>query len=239
MSEQGWVRAAKGHEIKPEELNYRSGDDFLAAARGRSNQLACFLDSSGRSYSVSAHELPSARSLGEPLTGRFSPPAGAVFRSLSIGAAEERVLVASDAGYGFVTQLENLHTRQKAGKQLLSVPSGSDVLPLAPIADSEEGVLVVATSEGYLLAFYLNELPELPRGKGNKLISIPPKARKDGEKVAGAIAIAKGQDCLVWAGQRYLRLSWSDTENYWGERAQRGRKLPRGFQKVSRLTLAE
>ena len=239
LSEQGWVRAAKGHEIKPEELNYRSGDAFLAAARGRSNQLACFIDSSGRSYSISAHELPSARSLGEPLTGRFSPPAGAIFRSLTIGAADERVLVASDAGYGFVTQLENLHSRQKAGKQLLSLPAGSDALPLAPIADNEEGVLVVATTEGYLLAFYLSELPELPRGKGNKLINIPPKARKDGEKVAGAIAVAKGQDCLVWAGQRYLRLSWSDTEHYWGERAQRGRKLPRGFQKVSRLTLAE
>ena len=239
LSEQGWVRAAKGHEIKPEELNYRSGDAFLAAVRGRSNQLACFIDSSGRSYSISAHELPSARSLGEPLTGRFSPPSGAVFRSLAIGAADERVLVASDAGYGFVTQLENLHSRQKAGKQLLSLPAGSAALPLAPIADSEEGVLVVATSEGYLLAFYLSELPELARGKGNKLINIPPKARKAGEKVAGAIAIAKGQDCLVWAGQRYLRLSWNDTEHYWGERAQRGRKLPRGFQKVSRLTLAD
>ena len=239
LSEQGWVRAAKGHEIKPEELNYRSGDAFLAAVRGRSNQLACFIDSSGRSYSISAHELPSARSLGEPLTGRFSPPSGAVFRSLAIGAADERVLVASDAGYGFVTQLENLHSRQKAGKQLLSLPAGSAALPLAPIADSEEGVLVVATSEGYLLAFYLSELPELARGKGNKLINIPPKARKAGEKVAGAIAIAKGQDCLVWAGQRYLRMSWSDTEHYWGERAQRGRKLPRGFQKVSRLTLAD
>jgi len=239
LSEQGWVRSAKGHEIKPEELNYRSGDAFLAATRGRSNQLACFIDSSGRSYSLPAHELPSARSLGEPLTGRFSPPAGASFRSLAIGAPNERVLVASDAGYGFVTQLENLYTRQRAGKQLLSVPDGADVLPLAPVADSEEGVLVSATSNGYLLAFYLSELPELARGKGNKLINIPPKARKDGEKVAGAIAIAKGQDCLVWAGQRYLRMSWSDTEHYWGERAQRGRKLPRGFQKVSRLTLAE
>ena len=239
LSEQGWVRSAKGHEIKPEELNYRSGDAFLASVRGRSNQLVCFIDSSGRSYSLPAHELPSARSLGEPLTGRFSPAAGASFRSLAIGAPEDRVLVASDAGYGFVTQLENLHTRQKAGKQLLSVPAGSDVLPLAPVAESEEGVLVAATTEGYLLAFYLSELPELARGKGNKLINIPPKARKDGEKVAGAIAIAKGQDCLVWAGQRYLRMSWSDTEHYWGERAQRGRKLPRGFQKVSRLTLAE
>ena len=239
LSEQGWVRSAKGHEIKPEELNYRSGDAFLASVRGRSNQLACFIDSSGRSYSLPAHELPSARSLGEPLTGRFSPPDGASFRSLAIGSPEDRVLVASDAGYGFVTQLENLYTRQKAGKQLLSVPDGSDVLPLAPVADSEEGVLIAATSDGYLLAFYLSELPELARGKGNKLINIPSKARKDGEKVAGAIAIAKGQDCLVWAGQRYLRMSWSDTEHYWGERAQRGRKLPRGFQKVTKLTLAE
>ncbi|MFW5816343.1 MAG: DNA gyrase subunit A, partial [Wenzhouxiangella sp.] len=239
LSEQGWVRAAKGHDINPEELNYRSGDAFMAAARGRSNQLACFLDSTGRSYSLPAHELPSARSLGEPLTGRFSPPSDAAFRTLAVGAPDDRVLVASDAGYGFITQMENLHTRQKAGKQLLSVPAGADVLALAPVAESEEGVLVAATSAGYLLAFYLSELPELARGKGNKLINIPPKARKQGERVAGAIAIAAGQDCLVWAGQRYLRLSWSDTENYWGERAQRGSKLPRGFQKVTRLTLAD
>jgi topoisomerase IV subunit A len=239
LSDNGWVRAAKGHEIKPEELNYRAGDAYLAAARGRSTQQACFLDSAGRSYSLAAHELPSARSLGEPLTGRFSPSAGAVFRTLAIGAPEDRVLVASDAGYGFVTAMESLYTRQKAGKQLLSLPAGADVLPIASVADVDEGVIVCATTEGYLLAYYIKELPELARGKGNKMINIPPKARKDGEKVAGAIVIAAGQDCLVWAGQRYLRLSWSDTENYWGERAQRGRKLPRGFQKVSRLTLAE
>jgi topoisomerase IV subunit A len=239
LSENGWVRAAKGHEINPEELNYRSGDAFLAASRGRSTQAACFLDSTGRSYSLVARELPSARSLGEPLTGRFQPPSGAVFRSVAIGASEDKVLLASTAGYGFVTALENLHTRQKAGKQLLTVPNGYDVLPIAPVNDAEEGVIVCATSEGYLLAYYLSELPELARGKGNKLINIPPKSRKAGEYVAGAIAIAAGEDCLVWAGQRYLRLSWSDTENYWGERAQRGRKLPRGFQKVTRLTLAE
>ena len=238
LSEQGWVRAAKGHDIKPEELNYRSGDAFLAAARGRSNQPVCFVDSTGRSYSLPAHELPSARSLGEPLTGRFSPPAGVGFCTLASGAATDQIVVASDAGYGFVTRLEALHSRQKAGKQLLTLPAGAGVLPLAPVADAEDGVLVAATTEGYLLAFYLNELPELSRGKGNKLINIPPKARQGGEKVAGVIALAQGQDCLVWAGQRYLRLSWSDTENYWGERAQRGRKLPRGFQKVSRLSLA-
>jgi len=239
LSDNGWVRAAKGHDINAEELNYRAGDAYMAAARGRSTQMACFLDSSGRSYSLVAHELPSARSLGEPLTGRFSPPDGAAFRTLAIGPPEARVVLASDAGYGFVTQLENLHTRQKAGKQVLTLPEGADVLPIAPVADGDEGVLICATTEGYLLAYYLSELPEMARGKGNKLINIPPKARKGGEKVAGAIAIAAGQDCLVWAGQRYLRLSWSDTENYWGERAQRGRKLPRGFQKVTRLTLAQ
>ena len=239
LSDNGWVRSAKGHDIKPEELNYRAGDGFLAAARGRSTQTACFLDSTGRSYSLIAHELPSARSLGEPLTGRFSPPAGAVFRSLAVGAAEDRVLLASTAGYGFVTQLSNLHTRQKAGKQALTVPDGSDVLPVCPVNDSEDGVIVCATTEGYLLAYYVCDLPELARGKGNKLINIPPKARKAGEQMAGAIVIGHGEDCLVWAGQRYLRLSWNDTENYWGERAQRGRKLPRGFQKVTRLTLAE
>jgi topoisomerase IV subunit A len=239
LSDNGWVRAAKGHDIKPEELNYRAGDGYLAAARGRSTQTACFLDSTGRSYSLIAHELPSARSLGDPLTGRFSPPSGAAFRSVAIGAPEDRVLLASTAGYGFVTQLENLHTRQKAGKQSLTVPDGADVLPVAPVNDADEGVIVCATTEGYLLAYYVTELPELTKGKGNKLINIPPKARKAGEQMAGAIVIAHGEDCLVWAGQRYLRLSWNDTEHYWGERAQRGRKLPRGFQKVTRLSLAE
>jgi len=239
LSENGWVRAAKGHDIKAEELNYRAGDGHLASARGRSSQMACFLDSTGRSYSLIAHELPSARSLGDPLTGRFSPPDEAVFRSLAIGASEDRIVLASDAGYGFVTVLENLYSRNKAGKQSLTVPSGHDVLPIAPIADFNEGVLVCATTDGYLLAYYLQELPEMARGKGNKLINIPPKLRKQGVKVAGALAISAGQDCLVWAGQRYLRLSWSDTENYWGERGQRGKKLPRGFQNVSRLGLAD
>ncbi|MCA1778288.1 MAG: DNA topoisomerase IV subunit A [Xanthomonadaceae bacterium] len=239
LSEQGWVRVAKGHDIEPAELNYRAGDGYLHAACGRSNQLVCAIDSSGRSYSMPAHELPSARSLGEPLTGRFSPPAGARFPGIAAGDATDRVLLASTAGYGFVTRLENLYTRQKAGKQVLSVPAGYSVLPPSPVSEDEEAVIVCATSGGNLLAYYLAELPELNRGKGNKLINIPPKARKEGEIMAGAIAVVKGQDCLVWAGQRYLRLSWADTENYWGERAQRGGLLPRGFRRVDRLTLAD
>jgi len=239
LSDNGWIRAAKGHEIDPAELNYKSGDAYLHAARGRSNQLACVIDSTGRSYSMPAHELPSARSNGEPLTGRFSPPAGGAFRGVAVGDSADRVLLASTAGYGFITKLENLHTRQKAGKRLLTVPDGFDVLPPAPVTDDDEAVIVCATSSGHLLACYLAELPELARGKGNKLINIPPKARKQGEVMVGAIALVKGQDCLVWAGQRYLRLSWAESENYWGERAQRGGLLPRGFRKVDRLTLAE
>ncbi|MDT8450651.1 MAG: DNA topoisomerase IV subunit A [Wenzhouxiangellaceae bacterium] len=238
LSENGWIRAAKGHDIDPTELNYKAGDGYLHAARGRSNQLACVLDSTGRSYSLPAHELPSARSNGEPLTGRFSPPAGGAFRGVAIGETGDRVLVASTAGYGFVTRLENLHTRQKAGKHLLSVPEGFDALPPSPVTEDDEAVIVAATSAGHLLACYLNELPELSKGKGNKLINIPAKARQAGEVMAGALALVKGQDCLVWAGQRYLRLSWAETENYWGERAQRGGLLPRGFRKVDRLTLA-
>ncbi|MGK7295515.1 MAG: DNA topoisomerase IV subunit A [Candidatus Wenzhouxiangella sp. M2_3B_020] len=239
LSENGWIRAAKGHDVDAPELNYKSGDAYLHAARGRSNQLACALDSTGRSYSMPAHELPSARSNGEPLTGRFSPPAGSSFRGVALGDPSDRVLLTTTAGYGFVTKLENMHTRQKAGKQLLTVPDGYDVLPPSPVAEDEEATIICATSAGHLLACYLSELPELSKGKGNKLINIPPKARKDGEVMVGAIALVKGQDCLVWSGQRYLRLSWSDSENYWGERAQRGGLLPRGYRKVDRLTLAE
>ncbi|GAB4173557.1 MAG: DNA topoisomerase IV subunit A [Wenzhouxiangellaceae bacterium] len=238
LSENGWIRAAKGHEIDPTELSYRAGDAFLHAARGRTNQWVCVLDSTGRSYALPAHELPSARSHGEPLTGRFSPPRDAAFRGVAIGADSDRVLLASTAGYGFVTRLANLQTRLKAGKQVLSVGKGYEALPPSPIHGEEEAVIVCATTGGRLLAYYLGELPELTRGKGNKLIHIPPKVRQDGERLAGAIALIKGQDCLVWAGQRYLRLSWSDTEQYWGERAQRGTLLPRGFRKVDRLTLA-
>ena len=239
LSENGWVRAAKGHEVVAQDLNYREGDDYLASARGRSNQLACFLDATGRSYSLPTHQLPSARSLGEPLTGRFSIPSDASIVAVTIGADEDRVLLSSNLGYGFVTAVSNLHTRQKAGKQILSVPKGSQALGISRVADPAEGILLAVTSAGYLLAFYVEELPELQKGKGIKLINIPPKARSAGERMVGAVVLAEGQEALVWAGQRYMKITWSDTDHYWGERAQRGRKLPRGFQKVTGLTLAD
>ncbi|HEY7906682.1 MAG TPA: DNA topoisomerase IV subunit A, partial [Wenzhouxiangella sp.] len=127
----------------------------------------------------------------------------------------------------------------KAGKQILSVPKGGMALGIEPVSDPKEGILLAVTSSGYLLAFYVEQLPELAKGKGNKLINIPAKARSEGEHMVGAVVLAEGGEALVWAGQRYLKIGWSDTDHYWGERAQRGRKLPRGFQKVTRLTLAD
>ena len=236
LSTNGWARSAKGHEIDPGGLNFKSGDHYLHSARGRSNQQAVFLDTSGRSYSLPAHTLPSARSQGEPLTGRFSPPAGTRFTGVILAKPEAHVLLASDFGYGFYTRVENLYSRKKAGKKALSPPKDSGVLLPVMIKDLQSAFVVAATTAGHLLAFPLSELPELNRGKGNKIINIPPKLLKAGrEKMAGITVVPQAGKVLVWAGQRYLRLKWSDLEHYMGERAKRGLKLPRGFQKVDRL----
>ncbi len=236
LSKRGWARAAKGHDIDPASLNYKSGDAYRHATRGRSNQLAVFLDSTGRSYSLPAHTLPSARSQGEPLTGRFNPKPGAEFIGTIIGKPSDHVLLASDAGYGFFTQIENLYARGKAGKKALNPPKDARALAPIPVADLETAYLVAATTGGHMLAFPLADLPELAKGKGNKIINIPPKARKEAnEKVAGVVVIPEGGKFLVWSGKRYLRIKWGDLEHYQGERAKRGLKLPRGFQKVDRL----
>ncbi len=238
LSERGWARLAKGHDIDPGSLNYKSGDKFLHSARGRSNQQAVFLDSAGRSYALPAHTLPSARGQGEPLTSRFTPAAGAQFAAAVIGAPEDRLVLASSHGYGFLTRVENLYSRNKAGKAMLTVPKGARPLLPAPVGDPASDRVAAATSNGHLLVIPLAELPELARGKGNKIINVPPKRLKAGDEEVVAVAvIPEGGQLLVWAGQRYLRLKWSDLEHYLGERAQRGRKLPRGFQKVERLEL--
>ena len=177
LSQSGWVRLAKGHDIDPTSLNYRAGDAFLDAARGRSNEQAVFLDSSGRAYALPAHSLPSARGLGEPLTSRFTLPSGARVVAALAGPPERKIVLASTFGYGFVTELGNLHSRMKAGKAMISLPKGAQpVLPCR--VDQPEGAtaksmtLVCATSEGHLLAFSLAELPELAKGKGNKILSV-------------------------------------------------------------------
>ena len=239
LSRSGWVRAAKGHDIDASTLNYKAGDEYQHAATGRSNQQAVFLDSSGRAYAINAHTLPSARSLGEPLTSKFTPPEGAQFLYAVAGDAQQRLVLASSWGYGFVTETGNLHSRMKAGKAMLSLPGDSIPVEPAVIASAEADTVVCATSDGYVLVFPLADLPELAKGKGNKLINIPPKRLKAGEEhMVGMVVIAEGQEVLVWAGQRYLRMGKKDLEHFVGERAKRGHKLPRGFQRVTKVEVA-
>ncbi|NIP18842.1 MAG: DNA topoisomerase IV subunit A [Xanthomonadales bacterium] len=239
LSKSGWVRAAKGHDIDPLSLNYKAGDEFQDAARGRSNQQAVFLDSTGRAYALPAHTLPSARGLGEPLTSRFNTPEGARFVYALAGDSEQKIVLASTFGYGFVTDTGNLHSRMKAGKAMISLPPGAEPVRPAAIPGEDSDTIICVTSEGYLLAFALAELPELTKGKGNKLINVPPKKLKAGEeRMVGMVVKGGREEILVWAGQRYLRMSDRDLEHYRSDRAKRGRKLPRGFQRVTRIELA-
>ena len=242
LSEKGWVRAAKGHDVKPQELNYRAGDEFAQAAKGRSNDLLVFLDSDGRSYTALAHTLPSARGQGEPLSGRFRVKNDARFVGVLIGSGDSKVLLASNAGYGFVGTLNNMVTKNKAGKTCLSVPTGGIALPPVMIEpglhDAENANVAAVTNQGRMLVFALKDLPELAKGKGNKLLNVPSAAFKSGEEeLVGAVVVGVRDELLVHAGQRHLRLKAKDLESYAGERARRGRRLPRGFQKVDRLSV--
>jgi len=239
LSKSGWARLAKGHEIDPVSLNYRAGDEYQHSAHGRSNEQAVFLDESGRAYALPAHSLPSARGLGEPLSSRFTPPDGSSFIYCLAGSADKKILLASSFGYGFVTQLENLYSRMKAGKAMISLPAGAVPLAPAEIDPDTSSTVVCVSSDGYLLAFPLKEVPELAKGKGNKLINIPPKRLKAGdEHITGLIVMSEKDEILVWAGQRYLRMGEKDIDHFRGDRAQRGRKLPRGFQRVTRIERA-
>lgn len=234
LSEKGWVRAAKGHDVDAAGLSYREGDGPLAAVRSRSNQQVVFLDSEGRSYSTAAHTLPSARGNGEPLTGRFSPPAGAAFRALAAGENDTRLVLASSHGYGFLTRFENLTGRNKAGKAVLNLSTGAQVLQPATVAAVDSDRIVAVTSAGNLLAIPASELPELERGKGNKIIDIP-RAKLATERVIAVAAVAPGQTLQVKSGARTMGLSFKDLDEYVGARATRGRLLPRGWQKVDGL----
>jgi topoisomerase-4 subunit A len=232
LSERGWVRAAKGHDVDVAGLAYRSGDQFLAAARGKSNQLAVFIDSTGRAYSVGAHTLPSARGQGEPLSGHFNPPDGSSFRAVLIGAPEDRWVIASAAGYGFVVRLAELHSRNKAGKTVLRVPQGSSVVPATPVGEAGKW-LAAASTDGRLLVFPVSELPELPRGKGNKILSVP---SKDGVTLAAICVLAKEQALRIDSAQRHMTIKPGDLAHYAGERGRRGMALPRGWRTVDRLS---
>jgi topoisomerase-4 subunit A len=231
LSERGWVRAAKGHEVDVETLAYRSGDRFLAAALGRSNQTCIFLDSTGRAYNVATHTLPSARGQGEPLSGHLNPPDGSSFCAVLIGQPDDRWVVASSAGYGFVVKLEELYTRNKAGKAALRVPDGATVVPAAPTG-ADGAWLAAVSTDGRLLVFALDELPELAKGKGNKILGLPSKGE---ERLAAVCVLGKQQALKIQSGQRVMTLKAQDLDHYRAARGRRGSALPRGWRKVERM----
>ncbi|MFO8023893.1 DNA topoisomerase IV subunit A [Thiohalophilus sp.] len=240
LSEKGWIRTAKGHEVDPTELNYKSGDACLNSARGKSNQLAVVIDSTGRTYALPAHTLPSARGQGEPLTGRLTPPSGAIFCGVVTGSPEQLVLLATSHGYGLVTKLEDMITRNKKGKAMLKVPEGARVLPPVPVTDMETYWVAMVSNEGKLLIHHVYELPVLPRGKGVKIMNIPPAKAKSGQEYATAVTVLEEQDSLrIYSGKRHKVLKPKEMEPYEGERAQRGIKLPQGFRNVTRMEPVE
>lgn len=236
LSEKGWIRQAKGHEVDSANLSYKAGDSFLADAHGKSNEYACLFDSTGRSYSVLAHSLPSARSQGEPLTKRLKPPAGSRFVDVLMAQPKDLVLLASDAGYGFVTEFENFFAKNKAGKALLNCPKGAQVLTPMLVQDFEAQYLAAVTTEGRMLVFPIACLPQLAKGKGNKIIGIPSARVAAREEYCSAMAvISEGSSVTLYSGKRHITLKWKDIEHFQGERGRRGMKLPRGFRNVSRM----
>ncbi|WP_117309918.1 DNA topoisomerase IV subunit A [Stenotrophomonas sp. G4] len=236
LSEKGWIRAAKGHDVDASALSYRDGDALQGAVRARSTQQVAFLDSEGRAYSTPVHTLPSARGNGEPLTGRFSPAAGTSFVTLASAEPDTRFVLASTHGYGFVTRFENLIGRNKAGKAMLNLSAGSSVLTPSVVANVATDRIVAVTSSGNLLAIAANDLPELDKGKGNKIIEIP-KAKLATERVVAIVAISPGQTLQVRSGQRTMGLKFNELDAYLGARATRGHLLPRGWQKVEGLSV--
>jgi topoisomerase-4 subunit A len=236
LSANGWVRAAKGHDIDPQGLGYKPGDSFLSAARGKSNQFAVFLDTVGRTYSLEAHSLPSARGQGEPITARFALPPGARFVSVAIGLESQHHLLASDYGYGFLTEMGNLHSKNQKGKAMLKVPEGANALPSLAVDEAKHQHLAAITSAGYLLVIALKDLPVLPKGKGNKIIQIPRKKLAEREEILKHLVVFDPRDCLViQSGKRTFKLTPETLKDYTAERGRRGRKLPRGFRSVERV----
>ncbi|MEI8054453.1 MAG: DNA topoisomerase IV subunit A [bacterium] len=239
LSQQGWIRVAKGHEIDPLTLSYKAGDSFKQAVFGRSNQLAVFLDSTGRTYALPAHKLPSARGQGEPLTSRLNPLPGATFEGVIIGNPEQLILLASDAGYGFIAKLEDLYTKNRSGKATLNLPKNAKALPPRMITNIDDQYLTTITNEGRMLLFPLAYLPTLSRGKGNKIISIPSAlAAKHEEYVVDLVVLSKTDKLVLTSGKRSLTLSFVDLAAYQGERGRRGNKLPRGLQSIDSVRVS-
>jgi topoisomerase-4 subunit A len=240
LSEKGWVRAAKGHDIDVRSLNYKSGDSFQSSAQGRSNQVAYFLDSTGRIYNVTTHNLPSARGQGEPLSGRLTPPDGATFVGVMMGQPDDYYLLSTDGGYGFACKLADMVTRNKKGKVVLNVPRGANVLPPVRVRSLEHDWILAITSAGYMLVTSLSELPILAKGKGNKIINIPAAKFKSREEFVKAISLVQdGEKVTIHAGKKHKTMRGAEVDEYAAERGRRGWKLPRGYQSVDAVEVQD
>jgi len=228
LSQMGWVRSAKGHDIDAQGLSYKAGDNFLASAKGKSNQPVVFIDSTGRSYAVDPITLPSARSQGEPLTGKLTPPPGAVIEHVLMAPEEKKLLMASDAGYGFVCTFNDLISRNRAGKALISLPNNAKVLPPLEIHHPDDMLLAISAA-GRMLMFPVSDLPELSKGKGNKIISIPSAEAAKGEDKLAYLFILPAQSTLtIHVGKRKIKLRPEELQKVTGERGRRG-TLMRGL----------
>ena len=241
LSDKGWVRAAKGHEVDARSLEYKMGDQFLQAARGRTNETATFMDSTGRTYSLPAHKLPSARGHGEPLSASFNPPPGASWSGVMMGNPEDLYLIASDAGYGLVVKLGDLLTDRRAGKAVLKVPKGAKALPPQRVMAYQDDWLAAVTNTGRMIVFAVGDLPQMEKGKGDKILGIPgAKVQKREEYLIGIAVFKEGQQLMLRTGKGELKLrSGNDIDQYVSERALRGSKLPRGHQEVKEIEAVE
>ncbi|WP_047691540.1 DNA topoisomerase IV subunit A [Vibrio sp. ZOR0018] len=238
LSEKGWVRHAKGHDVDCQSLSYKSGDQYLAHACGKSNQQVVFLGSDGRSYSLEAHSLPSARSQGEPITGRLNITEGSSIRQVVMGEEDQLWLVGSDAGYGFVCKGGELLSKNRSGKALVNLPENSEVMTPQAIGNLESDDILAITNQGRMLLFPIKDLPQLTKGKGNKIINIPAAKSKEREEfVSHLISLPQGSAITLYAGKRKLGLKASDLENFRGERGRRGSLLPRGLQRVTAIEI--
>jgi topoisomerase-4 subunit A len=238
LSSKGWVRSAKGHDIDAEKLNYKAGDSYQASAQGKSNQMAVFLDSSGRAYTLPAHKLPSARGQGDPLSGYFTPTPGSHFVGVAIGNPDDLFLIASNFGYGFVVRLGDMQANAKKGKAVLNTGKQALALPPVKVGDVGSDQIVAISSAGHMLVTPVEQLPQMAKGKGNKIINIPSKLLKAGEESVAAITVVpEGGKLVVHSGKKYKAMKQSELDGYFGDRGRRGLKLSQGYRVVDRLVV--
>lgn len=240
LSEMGWVRSAKGHDLDPSLLNYKAGDNYKASAKGKSNQPVVFIDSTGRSYAVEPSALPSARGQGEPLTGKLTLPVGATIEHLIMSASDDqKILMASDAGYGFICTFADLIARNRNGKAIITLPKNAKVMPLIEIND-DQALLLSITAAGRMLVFPVKDLPELSKGKGNKIVSIPSaQAEKHEDYLCYMALISAESSITLYVGKRKLTLKAIDLQKFMAERGRKGTLLPRGLQRIDSLVIDE